>query len=224
MNGWFITGTDTGVGKTFVTAGLLRSLHARGLVAAGMKPIASGCERTPAGLRNDDALQIQAASAVDLPYALVNPYAFEPPIAPHIAAAQAGIDIDIDTILGNCSTIASRADCVIVEGVGGWEVPIGATLAMPDVAVALGLPVMLVVGIRLGCINHALLTANAVRARGLRLAGWIANHLDPDTLEQAAIVSAIGERIGAPMLAAIPHEPDAIAGCFRDFPSPPAIR
>ncbi|MEJ2321419.1 MAG: dethiobiotin synthase, partial [Gammaproteobacteria bacterium] len=210
--------------KTFVTAGLLRSLHARGLETAGMKPIASGCERTPAGLRNDDALQIQAASAVELPYALVNPYAFEPPIAPHIAAAQAGIDIDIDTIHNNCSTIASQSDCVIVEGVGGWEVPIGEKLAMPDVAVALGLPVMLVVGIRLGCINHALLTANAVRARGLRLAGWIANHLDSDTREQAAIVTAIAERIGVPMLAAIPREPDAIAGCFRDFPPPPAVR
>ena len=224
MNGWFITGTDTGVGKTFVTAGLMRALNARGLETAGMKPIASGCDRTPAGLRNDDALQIQAASAVDLPYTLVNPYAFEPPIAPHIAAAQAGIDIDVDTILGNCRTIASRVEAVIVEGVGGWEVPIGEAVGMPDVAVALGLPVILVVGIRLGCINHALLTANAVRARGLRLAGWIANHLDPDTREQAAIVSAIGERIGAPMLAAIPRDPDAIAGCFRDFPAPPGER
>lgn len=205
MKGWFITGTDTGVGKTFVTVGLLRYLSECGLLAAGMKPIASGCERTPDGLRNDDALRILEASAPELPYELVNPYSFEPPIAPHIAAAKAGVMIDMKTIVDSFDAIRSQVDCIVVEGVGGWEVPVSEDAGMPDLAVALGLPVILVVGIRLGCINHALLTADAVRARGLELAGWVANQVDMAVEEEQAVIEAIAKRIGSPMLGSIRH-------------------
>lgn len=214
MKGYFITGTDTEVGKTFVTVGLIRYLNGMGIRTAGMKPIASGCEETPAGLRNGDALRIMEASAVELPYALVNPYAFAPPIAPHIAAETAGIDIRIESILDHCRAIAERADCVIVEGVGGWEVPIGPSHGMPDVAAALGLPVIIVVGIRLGCINHALLTAAAVRARGLQLAGWVANQIEPGADVQEAVIEAIAGRIGAPMIGRVRHAQESFSEAF----------
>ena len=220
MKGYFITGTDTEVGKTFVTVGLIEYIAAHGVRVAGMKPIASGCERTPDGLLNADALGIQTVSTADLPYALVNPFAFEPAIAPHIAAQQAGMSIDLETIESNFSNIAGRSEMVIVEGVGGWEVPIGDSLGMPDVATALGLPVILVVGIRLGCINHALLTASAVRESGLELAGWVANRIDPDTLEQAEIIASIGQRIGAPMLGDVPHGVASASGHLSGFALP----
>ena len=215
MKGWFITGTDTGVGKTFVTVGLLRYLNARGVMAAGMKPLASGCERTPDGrLRNEDALLIRDASALELPYELVNPFPFEPPVAPHIAAARAGVVIDMETILERFNMIADQADCVIVEGVGGWEVPVDDDAGMPDLAAALGLPVILVVGLRLGCINHALLTAQATRARGLQLAGWVANRVETSVDEEQAVIEAIANRIGAPMLGNIHHNQQEFSRAF----------
>jgi dethiobiotin synthetase len=214
MRGWFITGTDTGIGKTYVTVGLLRYLNERGHQAAGMKPIASGCERTPDGLRNDDALRILEASAPALPYELVNPYSFEPPIAPHIAAAKSGVIIQTKTILDHFDAIRSQVDCILVEGVGGWEVPVSEDAGMPDLAVALGLPVILVVGIRLGCINHALLTAKAVRARGLELAGWVANQIDTAVEEEQAIIEAIAKRIGSPLLGSIRHRQQAFSEAF----------
>jgi dethiobiotin synthetase len=215
MKGWFITGTDTGVGKTFVTVGLLRYLNAHGVMAAGMKPLASGCERTPDGrLRNEDALLIRDASALELPYELVNPFPFEPPVAPHIAAARAGVVIDMETILERFNMIADQADCVIVEGVGGWEVPVGEDAGMPDLAAALGLPVILVVGLRLGCINHALLTAQATRARGLHLAGWVANRVETSVDEEQAVIEAIANRIGAPMLGNIHHNQQEFSRAF----------
>ena len=214
MKGWFITGTDTGVGKTFVTVGLLRYLNERGLQAAGMKPVASGCERTPDGLRNDDALRILEASAPELPYELVNPYSFEPPIAPHIAAVKAGVMIEMKTILHSFNSISGLVDCIVVEGVGGWEVPLSEEADMPALAAMLGLPVILVVGIRLGCINHALLTADAVRARGLELAGWIANRVDAVVEEEQAVIEAIANRIGSPMLGSIRHGQQAFSEAF----------
>jgi dethiobiotin synthetase len=214
MKGWFITGTDTGVGKTFVTVGLLRYLNERGLQAAGMKPVASGCERTPDGLRNDDALRILEASAPELPYELVNPYSFEPPIAPHIAAVKAGVVIEMKTILHSFNSISGLVDCIVVEGVGGWEVPLSEEAGMPALAAMLGLPVILVVGIRLGCINHALLTADAVRARGLELAGWIANRVDAVVEEEQAVIEAIANRIGSPMLGSIRHGQQAFSEAF----------
>jgi dethiobiotin synthetase len=214
MRGWFITGTDTGIGKTYVTVGLLRYLNERGHQAAGMKPIASGCERTPDGLRNDDALRILEASAPALPYELVNPYSFEPPIAPHIAAAKSGVVIETKTILDRFEAIRSQVDCILVEGVGGWEVPVSEDAGMPDLAAALGLPVILVVGIRLGCINHALLTAEAVRARGLELAGWVANQVDTVVEEEQAIIEAIAKRIGSPLLGSIRHRQQTFSEAF----------
>lgn len=214
MKGWFITGTDTGVGKTFVTVGLLRYLSERGLQAAGMKPIASGCERTPDGLRNDDALRILEASVPQLPYELVNPYSFEPPIAPHIAAAKAGVVIETKRILDSFAAIAGQVDCIVVEGVGGWEVPVSEEAGMPDIAATLGLPVILVAGIRLGCINHALLTAEAVRARGLELAGWVANRVDTAVEEEQAVIEAIARRIGSPMLGSIRHGQQTFSEAF----------
>jgi dethiobiotin synthetase len=184
-------------------------------MAAGMKPLASGCERTPDGrLRNEDALLIRDASALELPYELVNPFPFEPPVAPHIAAARAGVVIDMETILERFNMIAGQADCVIVEGVGGWEVPVGEDAGMPDLAAALGLPVILVVGLRLGCINHALLTAQATRARGLHLAGWVANRVETSVDEEQAVIEAIANRIGAPMLGNIHHNQQEFSRAF----------
>lgn len=178
--GCFVTGTDTGIGKTRAAVALLQALAARGLRAVGMKPVASGCEATPAGLRNDDALALIAASAGAPDYALVNPYAFAPPVAPHLAARAAGCGIDFAHIEDCARCLAAGADWLVVEGVGGWRVPLGAGGELATLAQRLGLPVVLVVGLRLGCLNHALLSADAILAAGLPLAGWIANRIDPD--------------------------------------------
>ncbi|MDH5515881.1 MAG: dethiobiotin synthase, partial [Gammaproteobacteria bacterium] len=177
--GLFVTGTDTGVGKTVISLGLMQALQDRGLTVAAMKPVASGCERTVEGLRNDDAVQLQRQASISLAYAQVNPYAFEPAIAPHLAADQAGQTIDIDKILDIYHEVASNVDIVVVEGVGGWQVPLNNRETVADLAHGLGLDVCLVVGLRLGCINHALLTAHAINSHGCKLAGWVANTLPP---------------------------------------------
>lgn len=177
--GWFVTGTDTGIGKSLVSATLLHALRARGLRAVGMKPLASGCERTPEGLRNEDALLLQAASAPRPDYEDVNPFALPNPLAPELAAADAGIRVTLAPIEAAFARLSSQADAVVVEGVGGWAAPLAADLDQADLARALDLPVVLVVGLRLGCLNHARLTARAIQADGLRLAGWIANDIDP---------------------------------------------
>lgn len=210
--GYFITGTDTEIGKTVVTLGLVRWLQGRGLRVAAMKPVASGCERTPQGLRNDDALQLQQQASMPLGYDEVNPYAFEPPIAPHIAAAQAGEQIELDRIRRGVQQLAGRADTVCVEGVGGWLVPLNGRKTVADLAVALGLDVVLVVGMRLGCLNHALLTARAIEASGARLAGWVANCLPPapDRLEEN--INTLKTMISAPLLAVSPVQPTPRAG------------
>lgn len=202
-HGWFITGTDTGVGKTAVAEALLRALGRAGRRALGMKPVASGSRRTPAGLRNDDAERLQAAGSVAAEYADINPYAFEPAIAPHLAAAQAGVDMQLDVIQQRFGRLAAMADYIVMEGAGGWRVPIDRRYYMSDVARALGLPVVLVVGMRLGCINHALLTAEAIRVDGVRLAGWVANRIDPAFIADPTI-DAIGERLGAPLAVVAP--------------------
>lgn len=176
--GLFVTGTDTGVGKTLVAAGLMRALRAQGFVVAGMKPVASGSERTPEGLRNEDALALMAAASRAWPYATVNPYAFAPAIAPHIAAAEAGVAVDPAVIERAYRDLAAAADVVVVEGAGGFLVPLGPGLSFADIPARLGLEVLLVVGLRLGCLNHAFLTAEAVAARGLRLAGWVGSQVD----------------------------------------------
>ena len=175
--GFFITGTDTEIGKTTVSVALMRALKQHGYKVAGMKPVSAGCEHTASGLRNDDAQKLRRESSIDLPYELINPFAYEPPIAPHIAAAQSGRPIDSATITNAYEKIASQADVVIVEGVGGWAVPIDHRQTMADVAKALNLPIIVVAGIRLGCLNHTLLTYESIKAKGCQIAGWIANHL-----------------------------------------------
>lgn len=196
--GVFITGTDTGVGKTLVAAGLLRGLVARGSRAVGMKPVAAGVVQGAA--RNDDVTALFAAGNVEAPLADVNPYAFAPAIAPHLAAARAGVAIDLDRIASAYERLCALADVVIVEGAGGAMVPLGARIDMLDVAARLDLPVVLVVGIRLGCLNHALLSAQAIAARGLAFAGWIANRIDPTMTAGDANVSALQDRLPAPLL------------------------
>lgn len=213
--GLFVTGTDTGVGKTLVSCALLRRCAREGLRAAGMKPVAAGAKRHGGGLRNEDVERLRAAAGVCAPRGLVNPYCFAPPIAPHIAAARARVAIELDKIERAFRALAARADVVIVEGAGGWLVPLGPGTDMGALAARLGLPVLLVVGMRLGCLNHALLTAEAVRARGLALAGWVANHIAPEMDAADENVRALEERIGAPLLARVPHvrdpDPEAIA-------------
>lgn len=215
--GWFITGTDTAVGKTLVAAGLVRALSGAGLRVGAMKPVASGCLATPDGLRNADAEMLRDECAVPFPYDQVNPYAFAPPIAPHLAAAEAGVAIDLQTILAAYRAIASRSEAVVVEGVGGWQVPLAGSLGVAELALALGLPVVLVVGLRLGCLNHALLTAESIARRGLPLAGWVANATDPECERVEGLVATLNERLAAPLLAQLPflQEPGpAVAGQY----------
>lgn len=176
--GYFLAGTDTGVGKTAIACGLVAAFRRRGLRIAAMKPVASGSARGREGLRNEDAQLLSVAAGIEVPYADINPYTFEPAIAPHLAAADLSLRIDIDQILTSFRRLAAQADLVIVEGVGGWEVPLNEQETSADLARVLDLPVILVVGLRLGCLNHALLTCRAIMATGLPFAGWMANHID----------------------------------------------
>lgn len=201
--GWFITGTDTGAGKTLVSIALLTALAQRGRRVVGMKPVASGCEPTPRGLRSADAEALVTAGNVTADYADVNPYSFAAPTAPHLAAAATGVAIRIDTVVDHYTRLAARADEVVVEGIGGWLVPIDAQHDMADVAQALGLPVILVASLRLGAINHALLTRAAIAARGCRLAAWVANTIETQPPE--GYVEALRTRLEAPLLGVIPH-------------------
>ncbi len=205
MRGWFITGTDTGVGKTLVAEVFLTALVRAGLKAAGMKPVASGCRATPEGLRNEDAERLMAASAVPFAYEDINPYAFAPPVAPHLAAAAAGVEIRLENILERFERLRSQADYLVVEGAGGWYVPLGSSLTMADLARALDLPVILVVGMRLGCLNHAMLTAQAIRHSGCTLGGWVANRIDPQMLLARENVEALCGRLEAPLIAEFPY-------------------
>lgn len=207
--GYFVTGTDTGVGKTRVSLGLMHLLQQQGHVVTGMKPVASGCRPGPAGLVNDDALQLQAQASFTVPYHQVNPYAFEPPIAPHLAARRQSVSIELGVIERALAGLTQAADRVVVEGVGGWLVPIDATWTMADVAVALGLPVVMVVGIRLGCLNHALLTAAAIAATPVPFAGWIANRIDPDCEAAEDNITALRERLSVPCLGELDYSPGA---------------
>lgn len=210
--GYFVTGTDTGVGKTLVACGLLKAFTARGLKAVGMKPVASGAGPRGNGLVNDDVEQLIAAGNVVAPREHVNPYCFQPPIAPHIAARESGVTISLDRIENSARALAAVADVVIVEGVGGFRVPLGADTDTSELAARLALPLVLVVGLRLGCLNHALLTVESIRARGLKLAGWVANHIDPAMAAVEDNVLALKERVGAPLLARIPYAPSPNPG------------
>ena len=206
--GLFITGTDTGVGKTRVTAALTRALRAQGVSALAMKPVASGSERRDGRWRNADADALIAAAAGAAPeYDDVNPYALPEPVAPELAARLAGVTISLDVIAERYRALAGEARFVLVEGVGGWAVPLGPDLMQADLARWLGLPVLLVVGMRLGCQNHALLSARAIREDGLDLMGWIANRIDPEMAQFDENLGVLSARIGMPPLSVLPHEP-----------------
>jgi dethiobiotin synthetase len=209
--GYFVTGTDTGVGKTVVTLALMQLLQQQGRAVAAMKPVAAGCELTPAGLRNTDALLLQRQASVALDYALVNPYAFAPAIAPHIAAEQAGVTIETDKIYKKFSKIGKSVDCVLVEGAGGWQVPLNENETLADVARLLGLDVIMVVAIRLGCLNHALLTAASIAAAGCTLAGWVANLLPPLSGCAEENIITLKSRISAPLLGVLPEFQGVVA-------------
>jgi dethiobiotin synthetase len=204
--GIFVTGTDTGVGKTLISCALLHGYAASGKVVVGMKPVAAGCEPGPEGLHCDDVARLRQASSVRAPRELVSPYAFEPPIAPHLGAEEAGVVIELEHIRRAYRALAELADVVVVEGVGGFRVPLNLHQDSADLASLLALPVVLVVGMRLGCLNHALLAAEAIAVRGLPLAGWVANRIDPEMSRFDASLDALQQRLGAPLLGVVPHE------------------
>jgi dethiobiotin synthetase len=205
--GVFITGTNTGVGKTVVSTALLRLLRDDGIRAIGLKPVATGGRRAVAGgpLRNDDALALQAASADAPPYEWVNPFCFEPAIAPHIAAAEADVNLDLEELVGWYGRVTRGVDLAVVEGAGGWRVPLHPTGYLSDLPERLGLGVILVVGLTLGCLNHARLTFEAIERSGrCRLLGWIANGIDARFERREQNVDALAQLLGSPPLAAIP--------------------
>lgn len=217
--GCFVTGTDTGVGKTLISSALLCAFAQQGKKVVGMKPVAAGCMATPRGVRCEDVDFLQASSNVQAPLHLINPYALLPPIAPHIAAEQEGVEIDLARIVSSCRVLQTMADVVIVEGVGGFMVPLNASQDSADLAAMLGLPVILVVGMRLGCISHALLTAHAIRQKGLRLAAWVANQIDPEMAAYDENLYALKERLATPLLGEVPYReqaaPDFVAEFFK---------
>ena len=206
----FVTGTDTEVGKTFVSCALLAHFASRGLRVVGMKPVAAGLIESNGELVNEDVLRLMGASTVPASPALINPFGLKAPIAPHIAAAEEGVELSAAPILSAFARLRGMADVVVVEGVGGFGVPLGASYDTADLAADLGLPVILVVGMKLGCINHALLTAGAIRARGLTLVGWIANRIDPGMLRFAENIAALEHHLDAPLLATVPHVADGL--------------
>ncbi len=216
----YITGTDTGIGKTWVTAALLRGLRGRGLDVVGMKPVASGCVETSAGWRNDDAVELLAASALPpSSYDRINPYALPLPASPHLAARAAGMDVSSERIADAFGYLQQRHRAVLVEGVGGWSVPFGSSpwWFQSDLVKALDLPVVLVVGLRLGCINHALLSARTIVADGCRLSGWIANGVDPDWRDRETVTADLAELLPAPLLGRIGHAQPADAPLLSAF-------
>lgn len=202
---FFIAGTDTDAGKTLVASALLIAANKQGLTTSAIKPIAAGCEETADGLRNSDALSLQEAMSLDLPYEQVNPVALLPAIAPHIAAEQAGKRIRVAQLEGFCRGVfMQRSDLIVVEGAGGWRVPLNSVETLADLAKSLELPIILVVGMRLGCINHCLLTVEAIRRDGLMLAGWVANKIDPEMSCYEENLATLKEMVSAPCIGEIP--------------------
>ena len=215
----FVTGTDTGCGKTRISCALLRALALDGASAAGMKPVATGAVYVDGRLVNDDVEALSAASSIALPAHDMNPYVFAPPCSPHIAAKAARTQIDLDRIVGAYAACRDRADVVVVEGVGGWRVSLGDDLWLEDLVRALDLPVLLVVGVKLGCINHALLTAQAIKQTQRRLIGWVANVLEPSLFAIEEVIATLTAHIPAPPFAVIDWAPDAghdeLAPCLK---------
>lgn len=207
---YFITGTDTGVGKTLFSCALLHAAAQAGYRTVAIKPVAAGGVQTSAGLRNHDAVLLQAASTEALSYDEVNPFCLDLPVAPHIAAERAGRRLKVERIAGFChGVLMRRANLTVIEGAGGWRVPLNDQETLADLAKQLKVPVILVVGLQLGCLNHALLTAEAIYHDGLELAGWVANSIEPDMPERAANIATLQQQLPAPLLADIPWLPDA---------------
>lgn len=203
---FFIAGTDTDVGKTVIAAGLLAAANAAGLSTAALKPVAAGCEETSEGLRNADALLLQSTMSLPLHYDEINPVALREPIAPHIAAARAGRRLSVTRLAGFCrGVLGRRADFTLVEGAGGWRLPLGGGEFLSQLAVELQLPVILVVGLRLGCLNHALLSAEAIVRDGLPLAGWVGNGCGPDMAAQEENIATLHALLPAPCLGIVPR-------------------
>jgi dethiobiotin synthetase len=219
--GLFITGTDTGCGKTEITLGLMRHRQQAGQMVLGMKPIATGGVATPEGLQNEDARRILLQGSLALRYEQVNPFVYAPAIAPHLAAAAANRPIQLGTILDEYDRLTELADLVVVEGIGGWRVPLGNRLSLPDLVRALDLPVILVVGLKLGCLNHALLTQESIRHAGLELRGWIANHIDPEMQAQEENLATLRQWLDTPCLGVVPYltspEPARVSECLTGW-------
>ena len=205
---YFITGTDTEIGKTHTTCALLSRAMQQGLRAVGLKPVAAGID---ANGQNDDVRRLMAASNVKLGIDTINPWCLAEAVSPHIAARHAGVEITLPPILASYDTACTAADLVLVEGVGGLYAPLSDTLSQPDLIRALDTPVILVVGLRLGCLNHALLTVAALKQEGCRLAGWIGNLVDPAFLAQDDNIETLRQRITAPCLGILPYDPQATA-------------
>jgi len=217
---FFITGTDTNVGKTLIAAGLLVAAKNRGLTTAALKPVAAGCEKTSEGLRNSDALLLQSVITQPLVYDQINPYALEAAIAPHIAAQQEKRSLSVDRLSGFCRGVLASADFTLLEGAGGWRVPINARETLADLAKNLQLPVIMVVGIRLGCINHALLTFEAIVRDGVPVAGWVANCVDAHMPALQENIDSLRARLPVPCLGVVPfladQSPAAVATYFDE--------
>ena len=213
MKSFFVTGTDTEVGKTYFSARLLEAYAEKGLRVTGYKPVSAGCEMVDGQPVNEDALALWQASNTSVSLQQVNPVALMPPIAPHIAAEQAGVTISKNQLVdGYHNLMASRPDVLIMEGAGGWQLPLGNNLWMPDVVSALELPVIMVVGMRLGCLNHAMLTARAIADSGLSLHGWVANQLTPTPMPYYdQNLQTLKQSINAPLLAELPYQDDALS-------------
>ncbi len=217
---FFITGTDTNVGKTIIAAGLLIVAKHKGLTTAALKPVAAGCEQTVSGLRNADALLLQSVITQELDYDQINPYALAAPIAPHVAAQLEKRSLSVDRISGFCRGVLSSANFTLVEGAGGWRVPLNARETFADLAKKLELPVILVVGVRLGCINHALLTFEAIVRDGVPLAGWVANCVDAEMAALQESIDSLRTRMPIPCLGVVPFlkniSPEKVAAYFDD--------
>lgn len=217
MAGIFITGTDTEIGKTYVSCLLMRSLIEEGYRVAGMKPVASGATLQDGILKNEDALSLMAASNIETEYQTVNSYVFEPAISPHLAAAKAGIEIDCKNIKINFDKLVNQSDVVIVEGVGGWYAPLTMQTTVADMAKELNIPIIIVVGLRLGCLNHALLTLQAIKQTGLTISGWVANHVSENFLSADENIETLKHFFNdIPLIANIPYQSASGATAKQD--------
>lgn len=222
---YFVTGTDTGVGKTLVSAALLCAARTAGLRTLAVKPVAAGCEETPEGLRNEDALMLQQAMTERLSYQAINPYALREAIAPHVAAKHAGVTLSVQRLAGFCRGVMSKpGDFCLIEGAGGWRVPLNDRETFARLPQELGLAVILVVDLRLGCINHALLTAESIRRDGLRLAGWVANRASPEPMAaESDTLAFLTEALMVPLLGDLPHLSESNPERLAESLAPDAI-